>query len=1257
MTQPTSSPLTVAIAPTPHSQALAECIEGLGARLISFGRNSETAGAVPLERWILQLIEGEFDDVVFTSAQGVHLIVEMAHQVERRDAVLDALGVTRKIARGKKPAQALGELGVSADITSRGTTSDTLIDTLRGMTFEGRVVAIQPSDRQTELAVAAAVESTGGVVRLAAPTTTVDPEATDLLERLISQDVNALVFLTERHAAWLFDACRVSGLESKLVATLRQLPVIAAEAATGLLRRRGVHPDLILSHATIMAPLAHDLALVLGLTPVANEGSLDLSAQPRAVGRHRVVIVGNGMVGYKLCDRLTEDREKAKSLIVTALGEESVPAYDRVHLSDYFNGKGAEDLFLEPEQWYADRGVELRLGQRVARIDRVSRVVHTSGEEEIPYDTLVLATGAAPFVPPVPGLDKNGVFLYRTIEDLVRITDFAKGAKSAAVIGGGLLGLEAAKAAKDMGLETHVVEMASRLMPRQLDNAGSALLKKQIESSGVRVHLDRRTTGVTGSGVVTGLRFADGERLPVDMIIVSAGIRPRDQVAGAAGLQLFSRGGVLVDNMLRTSDENIFAIGECAIHDGVLYGLVAPGYEMARSVAQTILGSPTEFRGADMSTKLKLLGFDVASLGDPFADEDETAQTVVYQDLIKGVYKKLIVDATGKKLLGAILVGDTSEYATLLPYARNGDDLPVSPDELLSTGGGKGGAAALPMSDTAQICSCNNVTRLNIVQAMNERPECSLDELKKCTQAGTGCGGCMPLVTDLFNEQLALRGVVVSKALCEHFDYSRQELYDLVRVQQLRSFEEIIDRHGNGLGCEICKPTVASILASTHVDPIMDHQTIQDTNDRFLANIQRRGLYSVVPRIPGGEITPEKLIVLGQVAKKYGLYTKITGGQRVDLFGARVDQLPDIWEELVRAGFESGHAYGKALRTVKSCVGTSWCRYGVGDSVGFAIRVEERYKGIRAPHKLKSAVSGCTRECAEAQSKDFGLIATEKGWNLYVCGNGGQTPRHADLLASDLDEETALRYIDRFLMYYIRTADKLTRTSVWLEKLDGGIDHVRKVVVEDSLGMGAELETQMQGIVDAFVCEWADVVNSPEKRARFTHFAGSQDTEPPVPMIVERAQRAPSPWPRVKAAKVRLPVLDRRWVEVARADDIPSEGGTAIRYGKSQLAIFRFDSRGQWFATQNMCPHKKDMILARGLLGDKGGVPKVACPLHKKTFNLETGAGISDEDLSIATFPVKVEAGVVLVELPPEVELEAAFKESECAEACATAAE
>jgi nitrite reductase (NADH) large subunit len=1251
----TGNESSVAVSDTPQADALAQALEQLGTRVVRFGRNSQESGSVPLEQWILQLSEGEFDDVVFSSAQGVHLMQEMARQFDKERAFLDALAICRKISRGAKPSGALSDLGVRSDVVARGSETSALLSCLQKLDLEGHVVGVQPFHKATELAIAETIERAGGTARLVSPATTVDPEATKLLDRLETGNVRSIVFATERTAAWLFDACRVSGKEARLVSILAGLRVVAAESACGLLRCRGVHPDVVLSHSGLLNPCRDDVMNVMGFQ-VAPTG--ETIPAPHNGTTRRVVVVGNGMVGARLCQRLAEF-DTNKTLTITAVGEESRPAYDRVHLSELFSGKSPEDLTLEPESWYAKHGIELRLGERVARIDREQRLVVTSAGREIPYDTLVLATGSAAFVPPVPGMDKNGVFVYRTIDDLHAIATYAREARSAAVIGGGLLGLEAAKAAKDLDLETHVVEFAPRLMPRQLDEAGARLLRKKVEAIGVHVHLDKRTTSVLGEESVRGLRFADGQRLDVDMVIVSAGIRPRDELARAAGLETHERGGVFVDDELRTSDRNIFAIGECAVHRGTQYGLVAPGYEMAQVVAHTIFGERKTFTGADMSTKLKLLGVDVASLGNPFADEQNGANSVVYQDLVSGVYKKLVVSSDGKRLLGAVLVGDAAQYSTLLPLCKNGSDLPVGPDELLFGNGG----GALQLSDDAQVCSCNNVSRGDIVAAIQKNDLCSVDAVKKCTKAGAGCGGCLPLVTDVLNAELLGKGQAIKSNLCEHFEYSRTELFEIVKIKGYRTFGELLASHGRGSGCELCKPTVASILASVHNDAITEHESIQDTNDRFLANIQRRGLYSVVPRIPGGEITPDKLIVLGQVAKKYGLYTKITGGQRVDMFGARVEQLPQIWEELVTAGFESGHAYGKSVRTVKSCVGSTWCRFGVQDSVGFAIRIEHRYKGIRSPHKLKSAVSGCIRECAEAQSKDFGLIATDKGWNLYVCGNGGAKPRHADLLASDLDEETAIRYIDRFLMYYIKTADKLTRTSTWVEKLEGGINHVRDVVVRDSLGICDQLEKDMAHLVETYQCEWADVVRSPEKRARFRHFANTQASDTSFDMVVERGQSYPSLWSEPSPAssggsdKRRLPVVQSttQWVRVAKVQDVPEDGGIAVQYGRSQIAVFNFAHRGEWFACQNMCPHRRDMVLSRGLLGDQGGRPKVACPQHKKTFDLSSGECLSGDELSVQTFPVRVEKGWVYLELPSEQEVESLLRGQSCTVSCDTA--
>jgi nitrite reductase (NADH) large subunit len=672
---------------------------------------------------------------------------------------------------------------------------------------------------------------------------------------------------------------------------------------------------------------------------------------------------------------------------------------------------------------------------------------------------------------------------------------------------------------------------------------------------------------------------------------------------------------------------------------------------MAEIVAANLTGGERRFTGGDLSAKLKLMGIDVASFGESDAGADR-AVGVRYEDPFGGVYRKLLFSLDGARLLGGVLVGDASDYALLSTLAKEQANLPAAPGDLArGASGATTPVAAAALGDTAQICSCNAVSKGTIRAAVRAGGCRSLEEVKGCTKAGTGCGGCLPLVTDIFRAEMETLGETVTHHLCEHFPYARQELFAIVKVKGYRTFAETIAGHGTGLGCEICKPAVASILASLWNENVLDHATIQDTNDRFLANIQRGGLYSVVPRVPGGEISPEKLIVLGEVAREYKLYTKITGGQRVDLFGAQVHQLPEIWERLVDAGFESGHAYGKAMRTVKSCVGTTWCRYGVGDSVGLAIRVENRYRGLRAPHKLKSAVSGCTRECAEAQSKDFGLIATEKGWNLYVCGNGGMKPRHADLLAADLDADTAMRYIDRFLMYYIQTADKLTRTSVWIEKLEGGLARLRAIVVDDALGIGDELERQMQCLVDSYTCEWTEVVRNPERRTQFQQFVNSAETEHGIELIDERGQTRPADWPKDGT----LPPLagerfnataaagDRSWVRVGAVADFPAEGGAAIRYGKTQIAVFRLASRDEWYATQNLCPHKRALVLSRGLVGDAAGIPKVACPLHKKTFGLRDGKCLSGDDYSLSTFPVKVEDGSVFLFLPPAERVDAAL--------------
>jgi len=836
----------------------------------------------------------------------------------------------------------------------------------------------------------------------------------------------------------------------------------------------------------------------------------------------KLVVIGNGMVGQRFLEQLVA-RANGGSTQVTVLCEEPRPAYDRVQLTSFFSGKSAADLNVVPAGFFEQPGMTLRLDDKAVAIDRERKLVRSAGGAELPYDKLVLATGSNPFVPPLPGKDRPDCFVYRTIEDLEAIRAAAARARVGTVVGGGLLGLEAAKALKDLGLETHVVEFAPRLMTVQLDDSGGRLLRRKIEALGVTVHASKNTKEIAGGAERRHkMVFVDGTALETDLIVFSAGIRPRDDLARAAGLAVGERGGIVVDNHCRTSDLDIYAVGECALWNGRIYGLVAPGYQMAEVAARHVAGEgDAQFLGADMSTKLKLMGVDVASIGDAHG-ATLNALNYIYTDESAGVYKKLVISGDRKYLLGAILVGDADEYGSLLQMALNPLPLPEHPEDLIlpAREGAKKGLGVDLLPASAAICTCNGVSKGGICDAIAAGCA-SLGALKKATKASTTCGGCGPLVKQILDCELKKRGVDVKNHLCEHFDYSRQELFHLIRVGKLMSFDAVIAQHGRGRGCDICKPALASIFASCWNEMILKprHAPLQDTNDHFLANLQKNGTYSIIPRVPGGEIAPEKLIVLGEVARKYGLYTKITGAQRIDLLGARVEQLPLIWKDLVDAGFESGHAYGKALRTVKSCVGNTWCRYGVQDSVAMAIGIENRYRGIRSPHKMKVAVSGCTRECAEAQGKDVGVIATEKGWNLYVCGNGGVKPRHADLLATDLDDRTLIRFIDRFLMFYIRTGDRLQRTATWLENLEGGIDYARKVVCEDSLGIGAELEADMQKLVDTYECEWKKAIDDPEIMKRFRHFVNSDRPDANVVFVTERGQIRPArPEEREEAA-------------------------------------------------------------------------------------------------------------------------------------------
>lgn len=830
--------------------------------------------------------------------------------------------------------------------------------------------------------------------------------------------------------------------------------------------------------------------------------------------KKNLVVIGNGMVGHHFVSEwqkqtLTDDWQ------LHIIGEEPLAAYDRVHLSEYFQGKSHADLAYCSEADYLSQGIKTWLGVKAQKIDREARQITLDNGESLPYDRVVIATGSYPFVPPIPGHNSERSFVYRTLDDLDAIRKAAQGRETGVVIGGGLLGLEAANALKSLGLKTHVIEFAPRLMPVQLDDDAGTLLKDKIEELGVTVHTQTGTQNITTTDDDRlELTFADGEPLLTDVLVFSAGIRPQDAIGRDSGLELGERGGIVINDQCQTSDPDIYAIGEVALWNNRIYGLVAPGNRMAETAVAAIVGESSPlFQGADMSTKLKLLGVDVGSIGDAHA-QTPGALTFRYSNASKGVYKKMVTNSDASKLLGAILVGDNSGYDTLLQYHLNDIDLPAEPDSLILPSLGTDAAPRLgvdALPDSATICSCLNVSKGDIIEAIDAGCT-SVGEVKGQTEASTGCGGCAAMLKDVVDSTLEARGVTVDKSICEHFQHTRQELAHLIMVNEIKTFDALIEKHGRGYGCDICKPTVSSIMAGLWNEPVLNeqHVKLQDTNDTFLANMQKDGTFSVVPRIAGGEITPQGLITIGNIAQKYNLYTKITGGQRIDMFGAQLHELPPIWQELIDAGFETGQAYGKSVRTVKSCVGSTWCRYGVQDSVSMAILIENRYKGLRGPHKIKFAVSGCTRECAEAQSKDIGVIATENGWNLYTCGNGGMKPRHADLFATDLNDVELIRAIDRLLMFYIRTADRLQRTARWMENLEGGLDYLRDVVLNDSLGIGDELEAQMNAVVETYECEWKSTLASPEKLKRFRTFVNSDDTDNNVVFVEERNQIRPA---------------------------------------------------------------------------------------------------------------------------------------------------
>ncbi|KAL8719556.1 MAG: hypothetical protein Q9225_003455 [Loekoesia sp. 1 TL-2023] len=1019
--------------------------------------------------------------------------------------------------------------------------------------------------------------------------------------------------------------------------------------------------------------------------------------------RKKVVVVGLGMVGIAFIEKLIKMDAKRREYDVVVIGEEPHLAYNRVGLTSFFQHRKVENLYLNKQDWYAgvpEGALNYHLNTRVTEIHPSNRVVSTSTGATVPYDILVLATGSDALLPRhTPGHDAKGVFVYRTIEDLEKLIKYSEtcAGSTGAVIGGGLLGLEAAKAMMDLESfgSVKLIERNRWVLSRQLDGDAGGMVVDLVRKLGLDVLLSKRVgrIEVDDHNAVKGVVFEDGEHMDCRCLMFAIGIKARDELARRAGIKCADRGGgIVVDPSLMTSENDIYAIGECASWENQTFGLIAPGIEMAEVLAfnltQAKVHTPRKFKRPDLSTKLKLLGVEVASFGDFFADRDgpkempgrrhaakrkdgvaeekskvkditdgpppPPVKALTYKDPFQAVYKKYLFTLDGKYLLGGMMIGDTRDYVKLVPMVKNQKALDASPSEFILGAKKEGEDDSGDLSNDTQICSCHNVTKGDVANVIRDGSCKSIGEVKSCTKAGTGCGGCMPLVQSIFNAEMKAMGSEVLNHLCPHFAYSRADLFNIIYVKKLKSFPEVMKECGkepNSLGCEVCKPALGSILASLYNQHIMDKPLhgLQDTNDQFLANIQRNGTFSVIPRVAGGEITPEKLIIIGTVAKKYGLYCKITGGQRIDMFGAKKQDLIAIWTELVNGGMESGHAYAKSLRTVKSCVGTTWCRFGIGDSVGMAVRLEERYKSIRSPHKMKGGVSGCVRECAEAQNKDFGLIATEKGFNIFVGGNGGSNPRHSELLAKDVPPDDVVPILDRYLMFYIRTADKLQRTARWVEQLPGGIKYLREVILEDKLGICAELEKQMNELVGTFFCEWTETINSPERRKAFQQFGNTAETQETVEKVEERGQSRPAYWPKESTTE---DFRGTKWsslswqpmIEVDKFVDAPTGSSANVKRGDTQLAIFKI--KGKWYATQQMCPHKRTFAMSEGLIGDDVANNKlwVSCPYHKRNFALggeDAGKCSNDPEVNLATFPVEARNdGWVYLKLPPVAELD-----------------
>ena len=758
----------------------------------------------------------------------------------------------------------------------------------------------------------------------------------------------------------------------------------------------------------------------------------------------RLVVVGNGMAGVACVEQILKHSPKFEVLV---FGDETHPNYNRILLSSVLAGeKTADEIVLNDIEWYEKNRIELRLGVRIIDVDPERKTVSGDDGSITPFDKLLIATGSSPLIPPMEGTKKKGVYVFRNLDDARALLDQAGPGKKTVVIGGGLLGLEAARGLQVQGCDVTVVHLMDTLMERQLDGTGGSYLKAKMECLGVRVLLERNTVAIRGGDKAEGVTFKDGSRVEADLVVIAAGIRPNAELGRKAGLQV--NRGIVVNDSMETSSPDIFAVGECVEHNGICYGLLAPLLEQAKVLAATITGNKGPvYRGTTPAAKLKIMGVDVFSAGD-FNEKAPGVDAIRYEDPALGTYKKLTV--RDGKLVGVILVGDTSGSHRYMDWLRSETDLSAMRRQLLFPGPGEdAGLDVAEMPDSKVICGCNGVTKGAIIRAVHEKGICTLAQLKDCTRASTGCGSCTELCQHLLKAVAPEFQEETAKSLCKCIPFPEGKLREILRSQRLRSVQEVLEIYGNGVGCEVCKPALSYMLDMLWCGDHDEDRSARFINDRVHANIQKDGTFSVVPRIRGGVTSAKELRRIADVAEKYNVrMVKITGSQRIDLLGVKKADLPKVWADL---GMPSGQAYTKGVRMVKTCVGTDFCRFGVQDSTAAGIEMERRFENLYMPHKLKMGAVGCPRNCAEATVKDIGLVGQEGSWQVVVGGAAGKKVRKADLLVTVESTEEALQAAALFFQYYRENANFLERTYDFVERL--GIERVRRETVYASLAI------------------------------------------------------------------------------------------------------------------------------------------------------------------------------------------------------------